>query len=132
MTQIVSQVTLVVVSDAEAETRRELSSAVFNNRYFGDVAAGILEDTRPSTALVTTRQLASATGLADSVVRSVLLRLVDAGVLSKLPRTGSGRSPQYYQVEDRPRLDSIVSLTVPTTAPVRRTLRSKAPDHSGT
>jgi hypothetical protein len=84
--------------DASREPRRARSAALFNNRHFADVAAAPLVANSDGTAMFTTRMVASSTGLADSVVRPVLHRLVDAQVLSMLPRSGGGRSAQYYLV----------------------------------
>ena len=76
------------------------SAALFNNRHFAECAAYLLEVSKSGEEFVTVRQVAAASQLADSLVRPVLLRLVDAGVLEKLPRLGRGRSPQYYRLAD--------------------------------
>lgn len=82
------------------EARRAKSAALFNNRHFADCAAHLLGVSKSGAEFVTVRQIAAASQLADSLVRPVVLRLVDAGVLEKLPRLGGGRSPQYYRVVD--------------------------------
>ncbi|WP_436700676.1 hypothetical protein [Nocardioides sp. BYT-33-1] len=84
----------------DGEARRARSAALFNNRHFADCAAHLLTASKSGAEFVTVRQIAAASQLADSLVRPVVLRLVDAGVLEKLPRLGSGRSPQYYRVVD--------------------------------
>lgn len=88
------------MTDAELEARRARSAALFNNRYFADVAVHALAVSSHGEDLFTARMIASETGLADSVVRPVLLRMVDAEVLERLPRAGGGRSAQYYAVKD--------------------------------
>jgi hypothetical protein len=88
----------VTVLDGEA--RRAKSAALFNNRHFAECSAHLLEVSKSGVEFVTVRQIAAASQLADSLVRPVVLRLTDAGVLEKLPRLGGGRSPQYYRVVD--------------------------------
>jgi predicted ArsR family transcriptional regulator len=44
----------------------------------------------------TAQQVAKRTGIDHSMVRDVLLRLVDSGVVVALPRATS-RAPQYYE-----------------------------------
>lgn len=78
------------------EATREMSSSVFGNRAFAAVASSVdvlLHGHREGSA--TARQVAAATGLADSVVKPVLLRLVEAGLLRPLPRISS-RGVQLY------------------------------------
>lgn len=96
--------------DAASGEPRSRSGALFNNRYFADVAAAALAVTQDDTAVFTSRMVASSTGLADSLVRPVLHRLVDAHVLDKLPRVGGGRSAQYYQVLEGTALEAIRDL----------------------
>lgn len=72
--------------------------------------------------MFTTRMVASATGLADSVVRPILLRFADARILEKLPKLGGGRSAQYFQVVDVDALVTICELADP-----RRDPRSMTP-----
>jgi hypothetical protein len=80
------------------EHRRERSAALFNNRYFVDVVTAIGQLVGDTGDLVTTRQVASATGLADSLVRPVMLRLEAARLMTRLPRIGSTRGPQYFAI----------------------------------
>ena len=110
VTQIAIQGTLARVAPHEVEARRDRSSALFNNRYFGDVARTILDITDDGADMVTARKIASTTGLSDSLVRPVLQRLVTAEALAKLDRTGSNRGAQYYLVRDPDTLRSIVAL----------------------
>lgn len=95
------------------EARRGRSAALFNNRHFADVAAAALDVSKNCTTMFTTRMVASSTGLPDSVVRPVLHRLVGAGVLSKLPRAGGGRSAQYFQVLERTAVETVRDLADP-------------------
>lgn len=63
-----------------------------------DIAQHGLELADAGDGLFTTRLVAASTGLADSVVRPVILRLVDAEILARLPRLSTGRSAQYFSV----------------------------------
>jgi hypothetical protein len=47
---------------------------------------------------VTTRMIASNSGLSDSLVRPVVLRLTESGILAPIARTGGPRSTLRYQV----------------------------------
>lgn len=98
------------MADKSGEARRSRSVALYNNRYFAEVAEAVLSASRHGDDLVTTREIASTTGLADSLVRSVLVRLVEGDVLLKMPRLGGGRSPQHYQVVAAAQLELIVLL----------------------
>jgi DNA-binding GntR family transcriptional regulator len=67
----------------------------------------------------TAQQLARRTGIGHSLVRDVLVRLRDAGVVTELPRAYT-RAPLYYQVEKgelwtslRQLADVITNLTGP-------------------
>lgn len=111
------------MADKSAEARRARCSALFNNRHFADVAEAVLAALRHGDELVTAREIASSTGLADSVVRSVLLRLVEGDVLLKTPRMGGGRSPQHYQVIAAEQLELIVTLAPLQPVKVRITER---------
>jgi hypothetical protein len=110
VTDIATQGTLGRVTVPDGEARRAKSAALFNNRHFAECAAHLLEVSKSGAEFVTVRQIAAASQLADSLVRPVVLRLADAGVLEKLPSLGSGRSPQYYRVIDAGLL-AWVSLT---------------------
>lgn len=80
-------------------TRREYSAALFGNSYVVDVVMAIGRLAGDAEAFVTTRTVASDSGLADSLVRPVMLRLVDAGLLVPLARPGGSRSTLPYQVQ---------------------------------
>jgi predicted transcriptional regulator of viral defense system len=98
------------MDDASKEARRSRSGAIFNNRYFVEVSESVLDVASSPDGLVTTRAIAAKTGLADSLVRSVMVRLADAGLIERLPRLGGGRSPQYYRIVVAESLRSIALL----------------------
>lgn len=105
--------------DAAVDARQARSGALFNNRHFADVAGAALAIGRSRSDMLTVRMIASSTGLADSVVRPILLRLVEAHVLGKLPRAGAARGAQYYRILEPTILDGIQKL-VETDVQVRR------------
>jgi predicted ArsR family transcriptional regulator len=78
------------------QTTRERSAALFGNEKLVEVVVALAEQRGAATA----QQLSKDTGIDHSMVRSVLLRAVSAGVVETLPRTGGARSPQYYQPTD--------------------------------
>lgn len=78
--------------------REAVSSALFNNSAF--VAVVVAADEAVADAygpLLTTRLIASRTGLSDSVVRPVVQRLVRAELLGELPRS-SARGARYLSI----------------------------------
>lgn len=85
-----------------------LSAAIFGNRHLATVLATAAA-IEAEQAWTTTRRVASRTGLADSVVRAVLLRLVDAGVVEPIPREGGARSEQFYAIRDTAVAQSVVT-----------------------
>lgn len=96
VTQFASRCRLGGVADGTGKART-VTHALFNNRAFADVAVAahrILEAAPKGT--VTTRQVAAATGFADSVVRPVMVRLAAAGLLRALPKHGAANSTQLY------------------------------------
>lgn len=97
MTDIATRVTLFAMTGSSVEARRAQSIALFNNSYFVDVVLRIAQLTeRDASEFVTTRKVAAAAGLGDSLVRPVVLRLEAAGVLRRLPRVGGPRSEQNF------------------------------------
>lgn len=97
MTRIAIRVTLVGMTEANAEARQRLSAALFNNSYYADVVLAIASLARTPEQFVTTRKIAAASGIGDSLVRPVVLRLEAGGFLARLPRMGGRRSEQNYQ-----------------------------------
>jgi hypothetical protein len=84
------------VADSKGEARRSLSSSLFNNTYFADVVLQIAALAPTPGEFVTTRKIASACGLGDSVVRTVVVRLEAAEMLHRLPRMSGPRSEQNF------------------------------------
>jgi hypothetical protein len=80
------------------EPPRLRSAAVFGNRFFAEVVTAVDRLPGAEDAGVTVRMVAADTGLADSVVRPVMRRLADGGLLAEPAREGSARSPLHYQV----------------------------------
>jgi hypothetical protein len=104
----------VPVDSDQKRTRRDQSASLFNNRYFADVVLAIQELAPPPDGIVTTRQVASYTGLADSLIRPVMLRLIRAEILFRLPRLGGGRSAQYLSVNPERRWEHLLGLVQET------------------
>lgn len=107
----------------EREARARRSVALFNNRYFAEISEEALRLSHAGRDMITTRMIASASGLADSLVRPVLLRLVGAQILDKLPRAGGGRSAQYYVVLEPDVLATISRLAHMRSHNTRRDVR---------
>lgn len=112
VTRSATRVTLLAMAGPDTEVRREISGALFNNRHFGDVVAHVGRLGSQSPEGVTTRMLASATGLPDSVVRPVLQRLEAAGVLESLPRSGGIRGQQFYRPVASPLWERLKELVL--------------------
>ena len=98
--------------DGQGSDAKGVSYALFNNAAFADIvltAQEIFErDEQP--AFVTTRQVASKTGRSDSVVKPVMVRLVAAGLLEPLPKSGPSNSVQFYARQHPSRWQSLVAL----------------------
>lgn len=78
---------------------RAVSRALFGNAAFIEVARAtdrILANAGHDGTL-TTRQVAAALGISDSVVRPVMLRLVAVGLLVALPKNSTGYGPQFFR-----------------------------------
>jgi len=96
------------VDPTERESWRDCSVALFGNRFVVDVVLGIRELAPTAETFVTTRMVASKTTLGDSLVRPVMLRLENAGILARLPRSGGPRSVLHFQVRQRPLWEALV------------------------
>lgn len=84
---------------------------MFNNRAFADVAVAAYRICRSSEAgVVTTRQVAASLGFADSVVRPVMIRLGDAGLLAATERKGVGNAPRLFTVVDASPWEHLLEL----------------------
>lgn len=75
---------------------RRASAKIFGNEKTAEVVRGLRDESCSATA----QQLAKRTAIDHSLVRDVLVRLADAGVLRMLPRASS-RAPQYYEANPR-------------------------------
>lgn len=84
------------MSDDIAEARQRKSAALFNNSYYVDVVLQIAALSRKPHDFVTTRKIAAASGLSDSLVRPVVLRLEAAELLRRLPRMRGRRGEQHF------------------------------------
>jgi ribosomal protein S25 len=73
---------------------RSASAAVFGNEKLAEVIHYVADQELPVTA----QMVSTGTHVNYSLVRDALRRLVSAGVLTELPRTGGSRSPLYYQI----------------------------------
>jgi hypothetical protein len=74
--------------------RAELSAALFNNRHLVAVVGAIAE-VRGDKGF-TTRRIAVATTLPDSLVRPVIARLLAAGMLEEIHRMPGSRGAKYF------------------------------------
>lgn len=72
--------------------------------------------------IATAQQLSARTGIAYSMVRDALGRLVQGGAITALPKTGHSRSAQYYQPVAGPVWNGLVA--------VAQALRAEAHDHT--
>ncbi len=98
------------MSDSITEARRRLSASLFNNSYYADVVLQIGTLSRKPDQFVTTRKIAAASRLGDSLVRPVVIRLEAVGMLRRLPRMGGRRSEQHFARSTSPRWEHLVGL----------------------
>jgi hypothetical protein len=105
---------IIRVIQEDGEASRERSSAIFGNRYFVDVVLAMDQLSSADDARVTMRMVASETTLSDSLVRQVMQRLRDAGLVAEPPRTGGARSPRYFQVRRGPLWNGVLSACTAT------------------
>jgi predicted transcriptional regulator len=84
-----------------ADIDRDRSAALFNNCHLVEIVIVIAAYGRKP---FTTRQISTSTGLADSIVRPVIRRLLDAGLVERTTSTthGRGRAPNYLRVTSMP------------------------------
>lgn len=99
---------IIRVTQEDSEASRGRSSAIFGNRYFVDVVLAV-DQLSSDDARVTTRMVASETTLSDSLVRQVMQRLRDAGLIAEPARIGGRRSPRYFQVRRGPLWNGVLS-----------------------
>jgi predicted transcriptional regulator len=77
---------------------REKSAALFNNCHLVDIVNTI---SQKRSQPFTTRQIATDSRLADSLVRPVIRRLLESGLIEPATIEGSsgrGRAPNYLRV----------------------------------
>lgn len=101
---------ICVDSDERRMTRREYSAALFGNRFVAEVVAAIQWLAPAHDSAVTTRMVASRTGLSDSLVRPVMRRLAEAGLLVPTERTGGPRSTLRYQIRREPLWSAVTEM----------------------
>ena len=92
---------------SEREAPRLRSAAVFGSRFFAEVVLAVDRLSRAGDVGVTVRMAAADTGLVDSVVRPVMRRLCDGGLLAE--GTRSGRGALRYQVRRGSLWDGVLS-----------------------
>lgn len=98
----------------ERAASRDRSAALFGNRFFADVVTAVGRLSGAEDAFVTTRRVATETGLSDSLVRPVMLRLRAVGLITDLPREGGSRSTLLYQVRRGPLWMAVLAACLAT------------------
>jgi hypothetical protein len=91
------------------EAVRLRSAAVFGSRFFADVVITVDRLAGAGDVGVTARMVAAEIGLGDSVVRPVMRRLCDGGLVAMVPQCGGSRSAIRYQVRRTPFWAGILS-----------------------
>lgn len=82
----------------EPARHAERSAALFNNRHLVAIVNAI--EARPAKRPFTTRQLAVATDLPDSLVRPVVQRLLAANLIWLCNHEAGSRGAKYYEPVD--------------------------------
>lgn len=82
---------------SERDALRARSSAVFGNRYLAEVVTAVVALAPQEGDQVTVRMVATRTGLADSLVRPVVKRLVEADLLRPQGQQRP-RSASYHEI----------------------------------
>ena len=90
------------------ESARLRSAAVFGSRFFAEVVVAVDRLSGPGGDGVTVRMIAADTGLVDSVVRPVMRRLCDGGLVAEPDRAGA-RSALHYRVRRTPLWAGVLS-----------------------
>jgi hypothetical protein len=98
------------VDDKMGEARRARSAALFNNSHLVDIVIAVHQLAPHAEDFVTTRKVAATTGLADSLVRPVMLRLVGSGILRRLPRLSGSRGEQHFARESAAQWSALLRL----------------------
>ena len=81
---------------ADPVATRRISAAVFGNEKTVEVVLALVA----AQGLARATDIVQSTGVAHGMVRPVLKRLLDAGVLSAMPRRGGSRGELYFEVVD--------------------------------
>jgi predicted transcriptional regulator len=104
---------------------RDVSSALFNNDKLMEVVLELDRWHRDAVQRldrrylgVTTRELAKSLGIQDDLVKKVLARLVAAGLLKELPRSGGRRGPLPYEVQQGRQWRTLVDLAETFRTPI--------------
>jgi hypothetical protein len=116
----------------DTDDAQQRSALAFGNRYFASVVdAAARQHDRDDAFSV--RRIARDLGVADSLVRSVVLRLAGLGIIDAVPRTGGSRSEQLYVLIESERTDALVAAARVTAlgTPTRRPKPSPAKAQSG-
>jgi hypothetical protein len=71
--------------------------------------------------------IAARTGIAHSMIRAAVERLVEGGVVRALPKTGGTRSPQYYQPIGGQVWDTFLATVQAVSQEVRNTPSGPSP-----
>jgi hypothetical protein len=87
------------VTPSASDGHAERSAALFNNRHLVTVV-GAIAQIRDDDGF-TTRRIAVATGLPDSLVRPVIHRLLAAGILEEAHRLPGSRGATYFRTANK-------------------------------
>jgi hypothetical protein len=85
---------------------RSLSAALFNSEKMIEVVLALNVEAGQATA----QQVARRLGVNHDLARKPMLRLVDLGLLTRMPRTGGSRSELFYAVVEGAAWDALVTL----------------------
>jgi predicted ArsR family transcriptional regulator len=85
---------------------RDVSSALFGNEKMAEVVLAMASQRGNATA----QRVADDLSVNHDLARKPMLRLVEAGLLMALPKTGGRRSAQFYEVVEGPEWDALLAL----------------------
>lgn len=94
------------------ESTRIKSAAVFGSRFFAEVVMTVDRLSGTGDDGVTVRMVAADTGLVDSVVRPVMRRLCDGGLIAEPDCGGRTRSALHYRARRTPLWTGVLSACV--------------------
>ena len=97
---------LRLVTVNELDVARRQSAALFNNEKLVEIVLAV----EKAAGVTHAQELSRATSISHSLVRAVLIKLVGAGALIALPKSGGARSTQYYQPIDGELWSALVAL----------------------